>query len=257
VARKRRADDRGEQTGDQDGGEILKRLHRLLSSGLKDLEKAGAFSDEKMLPPFGNAFQLRGQAFTLDDFLREIERDYIRTALEHAGGQILRASRLLGVSYHHMRYRIRALDIKVAPRGSLQPEDVVEIVPPLLRWLLDHELRAAARYSRPVSLVMMAPGERQTNIATLLKDSVVHMRRSDQLFRVNGAVAMLMTSTKPEGTLSAIERIQHTDGARPDLRFGAAFFPADGEDAQTIVSAARKRLVVAKKGEPGASIVTG
>ena len=131
-----------------------------------------------------------------------------------------------------------------------------------LERLLDYELRAAARYRRFVSLVLMfsvntdkvSTSEiRNVNMKNLLANE---LRCSDEFIALNGTNAIAMSETETGGALIAIRRYQTACGDL-DLRFAVASFPDDGPTSENLLATATWRLDVAKKGDHSSVVDTG
>lgn len=123
-----------------------------------------------------------------------------------------------------------------------------------LEWLVDYELRCAARYRRFVSLVIVGTHEEHRDLKSLLGKT---LRSSDELFDSESGTVILMTETDELALSKAIRRLQEACTFEMDLRFGAAFFPKDTHTATDLLSLAGRRFLRARMGPPGAVVSTG
>lgn len=124
----------------------------------------------------------------------------------------------------------------------------------LLRWLVDYELRAAERYRRFVTLMLVA----SRNGCFYLKDILVKTKReSDRLFELDNEVAILMSETDLNGALTAVERYKSLFSEDVDLRFSVVSFPLDGVNCSDLMGKVFQRLDVAKALECGAVVSRG
>lgn len=124
----------------------------------------------------------------------------------------------------------------------------------LLEWLLDYEIRAAARYRRFATLVMIGSGNGPVNIRELLIDSV---RDSDEYFELDSSSAVLMGETDGADALVAVHRYKARCDDDVDLRFSVASYPGDGRGVGELVSAAQRRLNQARGRHRGAIVTSG
>lgn len=124
----------------------------------------------------------------------------------------------------------------------------------LLRWLVDYELRAAERYRRFVTLMLVA----SRNGGFLLKDVLAKTKReSDRLFELDNEVAILMSETDVAGALTAVERYKSLFSEEIDLRFSVVSFPLDGVNCSDLMGKVFQRLDEAKALECGAVVSHG
>ncbi len=124
-----------------------------------------------------------------------------------------------------------------------------------LEGLLDYEIRAAARYRRFVSLVLMfsVTEVRNMSMKNLLANE---LRSSDEFIALNGTNAIAMSETETGGALIAIRRYQ-TACRDLDLRFAVASFPGDARTSENLLAMATWRLDVAKKASHSSVVDTG
>ena len=108
-----------------------------------------------------------------------------------------------------------------------------------LHWLLEHELLAAARYRRFVSLVMVGPDGEDQHDWHMLEGNV---RESDELFDMGSYSAIVMTETDLHGSQIAIDRFAGLCNGHDGLVFAAGSFPGDGQHAPELVTAVYRRL---------------
>ncbi len=108
-----------------------------------------------------------------------------------------------------------------------------------LHWLLSHEVRAASRYRRFVSLVMMAAGGKMEKGWKFLEDNI---RESDLLFDMGSYSAVVMTETDKQGALKAVDRFAKLLDDTKNFRFALGAFPGDGRRAPEFVSTVYRRL---------------
>ena len=125
---------------------------------------------------------------------------------------------------------------------------------PDLDFMVDYEIRSARRYQRFVSMVVVERHEDYKNFNVLFPDVV---RDSDACFCTEQGAFVLMGETDGTGALSAIERYKEFFEGTADLRFGVASFPFDGNSAEDLISAALRRLDLARNGETGSVVATG
>lgn len=149
--------------------------------------------------------------------------------------------------------RVGEQRLRVRPAGRHSAvADETSFLPGLER-MLDYEMRAAARYRRFTSLVMLWAQAPRCNIHRLLLDEI---RSSDAYFD-NGASggAILMGETDSCGALSAINRFRASTAGAVDLRFAIASYPSDARDAREMLAVAQRRLYSAQTArEPGAVV---
>lgn len=124
----------------------------------------------------------------------------------------------------------------------------------LLRWLVDYELRAAERYRRFVTLILVT-----TNTGCFfLKDILMKTKReSDKLFELDNELAILMSETDLNGALVAVERYKSLFSEDVDLRFSVVSFPLDGVNCADLLGKVYRRLNAAKMLECGAVVCNG
>ncbi|MCX7016967.1 MAG: hypothetical protein NTW86_31140 [Candidatus Sumerlaeota bacterium] len=114
-----------------------------------------------------------------------------------------------------------------------------------LMWLLEYELRCAARYRRFAALVLFKSlGEHNASFVELLQTCI---RGSDQFFALNGVGAILMGETDTAGAANAVNRYRNCAGKHSDALFGIAGFPSDSTSAAELLRIARRRLQEALK----------
>ena len=114
-----------------------------------------------------------------------------------------------------------------------------------LKWMLSYELRAAGRYRRFVTVVLVGSAEGNMNMK---KIPVEDIRGSDELFDLKADAAILMGETDGADALTAVDRLKSRCNHALDLRYGVASYPTDGREVQEIISAAQRRLNEAKAG---------
>jgi hypothetical protein len=119
-----------------------------------------------------------------------------------------------------------------------------------LEWLLDYELCVAARYRRPVSLIMI--GCNDGDLRPKLLGSV--MRGSDELFLLEADAAIVLSETEKAGALRAVERYKEAYLDCMDLRFAVVSYPGDGRTMECLLRTACQRMARAKRGSLGAVI---
>ena len=129
-----------------------------------------------------------------------------------------------------------------------------------LEKLLDYEMRAAARYRRFVSLVLMFSvntDKVSTSEVRNMKDLLANeLRSSDEFIALNGTNAIAMSETETGGALTAIRRYQTACGDL-DLRFAVASFPGDARTSENLLATATWRLDIAKKASHNSVVDTG
>lgn len=109
---------------------------------------------------------------------------------------------------------------------------------------LTYEQRLATRYRYFVSVVMISTHHEEINVKQLLQET---LRECDELYVLDGDVALLMPQTKIEDAYSAIERFKNICSDRIDLRFSIASYPADAATSN-LLSMAKERLAEAREG---------
>ncbi|HUT24302.1 MAG TPA: hypothetical protein VM492_08180 [Sumerlaeia bacterium] len=109
-------------------------------------------------------------------------------------------------------------------------------------WLLEHEIHAASRYRRFVSLLMATCANGSDNGAGFLQN---HVRSSDRVFDMGPYSAALMTETDPFGARSAAERLADPSVGNPGFCFAAGSFPGDGRAPGEFFSTVHRRLLAA------------
>lgn len=123
-----------------------------------------------------------------------------------------------------------------------------------LEWLLDYEMRTAARYRRFVSVVMVASATGIGDAGRLLRDFV---RKSDEVFELGGYSTVVMTETDSAGAQQAVERFKKSCGEKCDFRFAVGSYPGDGHFATEFVTTVYRRLKEAQQGFTGMVINSG
>lgn len=109
---------------------------------------------------------------------------------------------------------------------------------------LTYEQRLATRYRYFVSVVMISTHHEEINVKQLLQET---LRECDELYVLDGDVALLMPQTKIEDAYRAIERFKNICSDRIDLRFSIASYPADAATSN-LLSMAKERLAEAREG---------
>ena len=122
-----------------------------------------------------------------------------------------------------------------------------------LCWLLEHEMRAATRYRRFVSLVMVTSGDggfsdgtmpvANENGARMLEGCI---RTSDELFDMGSYATVVMTETDAPSAQAAVDRYLNVMNGKCDVRFAVGTFPGDGQHAPDFVTSVYQRLRSAK-----------
>lgn len=124
----------------------------------------------------------------------------------------------------------------------------------LLRWLIDYELRAAGRYRRFVTLLLVT----SRGGCFLLKDILLKTKRdSDKLFELDGECAILMSETDQAGAMVAVNRYKALFSEEMDLRFSIVSFPVDGVNCSDLLGTVYRRLNAAKLLDCGAIVASG
>lgn len=86
-------------------------------SGLNSLSQGADAEIRLPAPDFSHG------AVSLETVLGEVEKAYLLSALQHAGGIKKRAAELLGISFRSIRYRLKKLGVEVGgPEDSEDPE---------------------------------------------------------------------------------------------------------------------------------------
>ncbi len=123
-----------------------------------------------------------------------------------------------------------------------------------LEWLLNYELRSAARYRRFSTLILVASAQGDADLEHLLEDNV---RSCDELFPLESNAAILMAETDRAGAMVAVDRYKSMCSQEVDLRFAMASYPADSGDPDDLLDTAERRLTEAKKRQFGAVVTQG
>jgi len=119
---------------------------------------------------------------------------------------------------------------------------------------LEYEMRAAERYGRFVSLVMVSAGDDLENVKQVLQDCV---RSSDVLADYDHSLVVMMGETDKNDALSAVHRYGNFFMNQIDLRFSVATYPEDAIRPDSLVQTAYKRLVKARQGTSGTIVSDG
>ena len=109
---------------------------------------------------------------------------------------------------------------------------------------LTYEQRLATRYRYFVSVVMISTHHEEINVKHLLRET---LRECDEVYVLDGGVALLMPQTKIEDAYQAIERFKKICSDRIDLRFSIASYPADAAP-QNLLGMAEERLAARFRG---------
>ena len=234
--------------------QVLDKLRALVNSAVTEIEQAKSVSDTVDRGEIGEILLPLGHDFKLKEHMEHIERRYTLAALHQTNGHILQAADLLGMTYRHLRYRMGKLGIEKKGRKIPGARDDARDVPSLLFWLLDYELRNAARHQTHVSLLMVADADAQLNLAKFI---ATHMRKSDAFFDIHLGGAILMGKTTFYSALEAVERYRGLCPKKADLRWGLASYPRDGKTSRDIYEVARRRMIRAKGTEFGAVVTEG
>jgi hypothetical protein len=117
------------------------------------------------------------------------------------------------------------------------------------RELLAYEIGTAARYQRSTTLIAIAPMRVPIDPVLLVRDL---FRKSDLFFRrPEQRTAILMRETRPEGARIAVERVKRHYSGQLDLRISVASYPQDGESVAELMRTLERRLLKARRGQPG------
>ena len=136
-------------------------------------------------------------------------------------------------------------------RNRMKPTPQENIL--FLERLLAYELRAASRFRRFASLVMVTSAKQNVNLENLLSDCI---RSSDEFVEFGEVSAILMGETDNMGAIVAVNRYKTTYGADLDLRYSVVSYPIDGKDANELLWTARSRLDQARNLHSGV-VVSG
>ena len=124
-----------------------------------------------------------------------------------------------------------------------------------LEWLLGHELRLAVRHRCYVSVIMMMPRtKKDVSIAQLLKQT---LRESDCHLSVGKQDVLLMPRTTKREAYGAVRRFKELCNGEVDVRYSIVTYPGDGGTVQSMLSAAKRRLIGAGRAGFGAIISSG
>ena len=106
-----------------------------------------------------------------------------------------------------------------------------------LPTLLNHELQAARRYRRYVTLLMMDAGHEHSNLQDVMN---AQLRDCDAIVSYNGTYCVLMTETTTDGAYVAIERLKQ--GLDANSLYALVTHPLDGTTSQNLIDRAFIRL---------------
>lgn len=123
-----------------------------------------------------------------------------------------------------------------------------------LEMFLDYELRAANRYRRFATLVLVGALVGGIDLREEMKDSI---RSSDEFFELSSTAAILMGETDTAGALAAVERFRTSCKKGPEMRFSVASFPADARGMAELLWTAHRRLDTASSGEGDTAVNAG
>jgi hypothetical protein len=110
-----------------------------------------------------------------------------------------------------------------------------------------HQVRAAKRYRRFVSLVVLNFEEDFAGAGRALRST---MRECDELYEGKHTVYVLMYETETGGALHAVDRYREHLADR-NVRCAVASFPGDENSAMGLFSSAVRRIERARELEPG------
>jgi hypothetical protein len=105
--------------------------------------------------------------------------------------------------------------------------------------LLRHELNAAERYRRFVSLAMISCSQGMPYLRNILN---TYARKSDAITSFNGSTVVLMDETNEQGALVAIKRYRNLLGRECGMRFSIVTYPHDETTADRMLEVAHARL---------------
>ena len=233
---------------------VLSQLRGLVKSAVTEIRRSKDLPVEPKGLGGTDLVRPVGYDFKLDEHLQQIERRYIEAALWQTKGHILQASRLLGVTYRHLRYRITRLDVKTGRRGSARPSGDLDQIPTVLLWLLDYELSGAARQRSSVSFLMVDGANGRTDLKEFFTSKI---RRSDALFQLDGRAGIVLGKTGYDGAVTAAGRFRRLYTDDGDLRFGLACYPRDAHAPRELVAVAHRRVRQAGRMETGSLVAEG
>ncbi len=123
----------------------------------------------------------------------------------------------------------------------------------LLEWLLDYELRLAARFRYYVALVYVKPKD-EAGAKLKFEDFFQRDKRDcDQYFQLEDRNAILMAHTSFEEARQAIERYKKLCNGTFDLRYSISLYP-NSPTAEKMMETADRRLSMAIDSQYGAVV---
>ena len=123
----------------------------------------------------------------------------------------------------------------------------------LLEWLLDYELKLAARFRYYVALVYVKPFDNNAN-ERIIEELVQRDKRDcDQYFQLEDRNAILMPHTSLDEAKKAIDRYKSLCNETCDLRYSIALYP-NSSTAQNMMETAGRRLDRAIESQYGAVV---
>ncbi|MHC4885116.1 MAG: sigma-54-dependent transcriptional regulator [Planctomycetota bacterium] len=83
---------------------------------LQDIASTRPRLGVQQVPPAAaeTAIPILGEHFDLEATIAEVERGYLRQALQESGGNLTRAADLLGISFRQIRYKVKKLGVSVS-----------------------------------------------------------------------------------------------------------------------------------------------
>lgn len=170
----------------------------------------------------------------------------LRELLNELGGDLKKASEVLGISMNEL--------VEITQKLEKPECSGVRDLGMQLEDLCQYEVNRSNRYGRCVSVVMVESGNGPVNVQVVIGRA---LRTSDAVFPTENGLALVMAETASPGLRMAVERFKSLYNGEIDLRYGAATYPGDAQDAEALASKARTRLVTAKSSTSGALVYEG
>ena len=126
--------------------------------------------------------------------------------------------------------------------------------PPGVDWLLEYELRLAARYRQFFSFVLIRVDGDPDGLNKILSET---FRGSDVCFREAHGLSVVMGETGGADAVQAIERYNRIVNGSMNLHYSVASYPSDGRTPAELRHVAQARLERARAQGPGAVVAEG
>lgn len=126
--------------------------------------------------------------------------------------------------------------------------------PPGVDWLLEYELRLAARYRQFFSFVLIRVDGDPDGLNKILSET---FRGSDVCFREAHGLSVVMGETGGADAVQAIQRYDRTINGSMKVHYSVASYPSDGRTPAELRRVAQARLERARAQGPGAVVAEG